>query len=46
MSPTNSRGTDLLDFAEYALKEFSAACPTALVGSLMRVDIFKLKLES
>ena len=35
--------TDLLKFAESALREFSAACPSALVGSMMRVDIFQTK---
>jgi len=35
--------TDLLKFAESASREFSAGCPLALVGSLMRVDIFQTK---
>ena len=51
VSTTNSRGTafssvtniDLFNFAESVLKEFSAACPAALVGSMMRVDIFQTK---
>jgi hypothetical protein len=35
--------TDLLKFAESALRSFSAACPSALVGSMVRVDIFQTK---
>jgi len=52
ITPNNSRGkafsdithADLLKYAESALREFSAACPAALVSSLMRVDIFQTKL--
>ena len=51
ITPNNSRGkafsdithADLLKYAESALREFSAACPAALVSSLMRVDIFQTK---
>ena len=37
--------TDLLKFAESALRSFSAACPSALAGSMVRVDIFQTKSE-